>query len=210
MFGIDNYATFVLAGILLNITPGADTLYILTRSIGQGRSAGIISVCGIGTGALFHIGFAAVGLSVILTSSATAYALVRYVGAAYLLYMGIGALRQKASSFEIADQTPCKRGSLLKVYYQGFLTNLLNPKVALFFLSFLPQFVSPHHEYGPLPFLILGFTFLTTGSIWCLFLALAASSMTRSLRRNKRLGRWLQKGCGVVFLGLGLRVALKD
>lgn len=209
MFGIEHYAAFVLAGILLNITPGADTFYILARSIGQGRLAGIVSVCGIGTGALVHIALAAFGLSTILASSATAYAIVRYAGAAYLVFIGIITFRT-AKRARSDKHTAVERQSLFRVYYQGILTNLLNPKVALFFLSFLPQFVSPENAYGPVPFLILGFTFLITGSIWCFFLALSSSFMTGALRKKQRIARWLQRGCGAVFVGLGLTVALKN
>lgn len=208
MNGIENYLGFVVAGILLNITPGVDTIYILTRSISQGKKAGILSVLGIGTGALVHISFAAFGLSVILTTSAIVFSIIKYVGAAYLIYIGITTLISKSGNFELNSEKP-KTVSFFKIYRQGFLTNLLNPKVALFFLSFLPQFVNPEYANGPIPFLILGFTFFTTGTIWCFFLAFSASFMTKTFRKNEKASRWLQKTCGSIFILLGLKLAFQ-
>jgi threonine/homoserine/homoserine lactone efflux protein len=208
MFGIDNYPGFILAGILLNLTPGSDTIYILTRSISQGRRAGIVSVLGIISGCLVHTICAAFGLSLVLKASATLFAVVRYAGAGYLMYLGIKMLKERTPLLETAGSS-LEGGDLFKIYRQGFLTNLLNPKVALFFLSFLPQFIHPSHTHGPIPFLILGGTFLTTGTLWCLFLAYAASRMTAVLRDNTRIGSIMQKLSGVVFIGLGLQIALK-
>ena len=209
MFGIENYTSFVLAGILLNITPGNDSIYIVSRSISQGRKAGVLSVCGIGCGALVHIGFAALGLSSILATSSVAFAVVRYIGAAYLIFMGVSILRSRSrDGLKIDDSNrPISYG---RIFRQGFFTNLLNPKVALFFLSFLPQFVSPANGHGAVPFLILGLTFLATGTLWCFFLAWSAASLSKSLRKNSRIATWLQKSCGAIFILLGLRVALKE
>ncbi len=208
MFGIENYAGFIVAGILLNMTPGSDTIYILTRSIAQGKKAGVISVLGISTGCLVHTFCAALGLSLILTTSTTLFTLVKLIGAGYLLYIGIQMLKQPASLFEHRAETS-ERTDLMKIYRQGVLTNVLNPKVALFFLAFLPQFIRPEYTHGPLPFLILGGTFLTTGTLWCLFLAYAASIMTTTLRNNTHIGTVLQKISGLVFIGLGLQLAFK-
>ncbi len=206
MFGIENYAAFVLAGILLNITPGNDTVYIVSRSIAEGRKAGIVSALGICSGALVHICSAAFGLSAVLAASPIAYTAVRIIGAAYLVFMGISLIRSRANSM-LDTEKSFKRSSYARIFRQGFLTDLLNPKVALFFLSFLPQFVQPTNAYGPLPFLILGFTFLTTGAVWCLFLAWSAAALSASLRKNARLSGLLQKICGGVFVLLGLRIA---
>jgi threonine/homoserine/homoserine lactone efflux protein len=208
MFGVENYLGFILAGILLNITPGADTMYILTRSIAQGKKAGIVSVLGISTGCFFHTLCAAFGLSLVLATSATLFTLIKYAGAGYLVYLGSKILKDRAPLFE-RHEVAFARTDLLKIYRQGVLTNVLNPKVALFFVSFLPQFIHPAYVRGPLPFLILGATFLTTGTLWCLFLAYAASVMTHTLRENEHIGRILQQVSGVVFIGLGLQLALK-
>ena len=207
MFGIENYFTFLSAGILLNLTPGADTIYILTRSIAHGKRAGIYSVLGIATGTLIHIFFAAVGLSIILNTSAIAFNTVKYLGAGYLVYLGIKMIINKTNPFEnakLSDKTGIKT-----IYRQAVLTNVLNPKVALFFLSFLPQFISTNNNYGVIPFLILGGTFLTTGTLWCLVLAHSASYITIKLRNNTKSANVMQKISGAVFLGLGVQIAFK-
>jgi RhtB (resistance to homoserine/threonine) family protein len=205
MYGIENYFGFLVAGILLNLTPGADTIYILTRSISQGKRAGIYSVLGISTGVLVHTVLASFGLSIILAKSVFAYNLVRYVGVAYLFYLGVRMIIEKNNLFDNKDQK-IEGTSLLKIYWQGMLTNVLNPKVALFFLSFLPQFINPACTTGPLPFFILGFTFLTTGTLWCFFLASSASLVSKTLRNNDRIGKMMQKISGIVFIGLGIKL----
>ena len=207
MFGIENYLGFILAGILLNLTPGSDTMYIMTRSIAQGKKAGIVSVLGISTGCLFHTVCAAFGLSLVLTTSATIFTLIKYAGAGYLVYLGIKMLKEDSPLLK-DSKTAGERTGALTIYRQGVLTNILNPKVALFFVSFLPQFIQPEYAHGPLPFLILGGTFLTTGTLWCLFLAYAASIMTRALRNNERIGKMMQCVSGLVFIGLGVQLAL--
>jgi threonine/homoserine/homoserine lactone efflux protein len=205
MYGIENYLGFVVAGVLLNLTPGADTLYILTRSISQGKRAGIYSVLGISTCVLVHTVFAALGLSLILAKSAFTYNLVRYVGVAYLFYLGIRMIIERNNIFDNKNQR-IETINLFKIYRQGMLTNVLNPKVALFFLSFLPQFVNPNNGNGPLPFLILGLTFLTTGTLWCLFLAGSASLVTKTLRENDKIGKMMQKISGLIFIALGVKL----
>ncbi len=208
MNGIDNYIGFVLAGIILNLTPGADTIYIITRSVSQGRKAGIYSVLGIGTGALFHTFFAAYGLSMILMKSAMVYNIVKYIGVAYLIYLGFKMMIDKSSMFENEKYT-FENPDLFKIYRQGFITNLLNPKVALFYLSLMPQFIKPAYVDGPVPFIILGLTFITTGTIWCLFLAFSASLMTKVFRNNDKIGKAMQKISGGIFIALGLHILLK-
>lgn len=208
MNGIENYIGFIAAGIILNLTPGADTIYIITRSIAQGRKAGIYSVLGIGTGALFHTAFAAFGLSLILMKSAVIFAVVKYLGVAYLIYLGIKMILDKTNMFENGN-AKYENPDLLKIYRQGFLTNLLNPKVAIFFLSLMPQFINTEYVNGPVPFLILGLTFISTGTIWCLFLAYSASSMTRILRKNDKIGKIMQNISGGIFIALGLRLLLE-
>jgi len=208
MFGTENYLGFFLVGILLNLTPGSDTIYILTRSVAQGKKAGIASVLGINTGCLIHTLLAALGLSLILRSSATLFMLVKYAGAGYLVYLGIKMLTSQTPVIE-NRRLSFERSDLLKIYWQGILTNVLNPKVALFFLSFLPQFINAENAYGPLPFLILGGTFTATSAVWCFFLAYASSIMTNALRNNEKVAKFLQKLSGTVFIVLGLQLAFK-
>jgi len=207
MFGIENYLGFILAGIILNLTPGADTMYILTRSVAQGKSAGLVSVAGIISGCVVHVLCAAFGLSMILSTSAVAFMAVKWAGALYLIYLGVKTFLDKSLKFETATQTLASQ-DLVKIYKQGVITNVLNPKVALFFLSFLPQFINPEYTNGPLPFLILGTTFLLTGTIWCLCLTWGASLMTNALRNNDNIANLLQKASGVIFIGFGLKLAL--
>jgi RhtB (resistance to homoserine/threonine) family protein len=208
MHGIENYIGFLLAGIILNITPGADTIYIITRSVSQGRKAGIYSVLGIASGAIVHTLLAAFGLSIILMKSAAIYHLIKYIGVAYLVYLGIRMIVNKSKIFE-NEGLKFDKVDLFKIYRQGFFTNLLNPKVALFFLSLLPQFINPDYTSGPVPFLILGGTFITTGTLWCMFLAYSASFMTKTLRNNDKIGRFMQKLSGTIFIGLGLQILLR-
>jgi RhtB (resistance to homoserine/threonine) family protein len=207
MFGIENYLGFILAGLVLNITPGADSIYIMTRSIAQGKRAGIYSVLGVSTGGLVHTIFASVGLSVILAKSATAFMIVKYLGVAYLVYLGVKMLIEKNNLFENESQQ-FDHLNLGKIYRQGLITNVLNPKVALFFLAFLPQFIEPGSTNGTLPFLVLGATFMTTGTLWCLFLAYASSLVTKTLRKNDKIGKIMQKVSGGIFIALGFKLLL--
>lgn len=209
MLGIENYPGFVAAAIVLNLTPGADTLYILTRSIAQGTRAGLVSVAGIMSGCVVHVLAAAFGLSLILTTSATAFFLVKWAGALYLIFLGIKALTTRNPAFETQNSRFSNK-DLVTIYRQGVITNVLNPKVALFFLSFLPQFINPANADGPLPFLALGGTFLVTGTLWCLVLTRTATRMTHMLRENAGIGIWMQKLSGIVFIGFGVNLALNS
>lgn len=207
MFGINNFEAFILAGLILNLTPGADTMYILGRSVSQGKKAGILSALGIATGALVHCLFAALGLSVILAKSALAFEIVKYIGAAYLIYLGIKMLISKTDeNFELKNNN--ERVNYRKIYLSGILTNVLNPKVALFFLAFLPQFINPEYSQSFLPFLILGLTFVTTGTIWCLALAVFSSKLSDTIRKNYMIKKWLDKITGGIFIALGIKLAL--
>jgi RhtB (resistance to homoserine/threonine) family protein len=207
MLGIENLSLFVVSGILLNLTPGQDTLYIVGRSIGQGKKAGMVSVFGIMTGVLVHTLLAALGLSVVLATSSTAFSTVKYIGAAYLVWIGIGFIKNGGHRSRSEALEPA-RLDLWKTYRQGLLTNLLNPKVALFFLSFLPQFIDPRTDLAFLSFLVLGLIFFTTGSIWCTVLVYGSSWMTEKFRTANRTGAVLKKLTGALFIGLGLKLAL--
>ncbi len=206
MFGTQNLALFVVSGILLNLTPGQDTLYIVGRSVSQGRRAGLLSVLGIVSGSVIHTLAAAFGLSAILATSAQAFVLVKLAGAAYLGYLGIRMIVERPASVgtaaEFAPEQPWA------VYRAGLFTNVLNPKVALFFLAFLPQFVSPMAESRILSFLFLGGVFIFNGTLWCLVLVWGASAMSRRLRRRSSYGALLKRATGAVFVGLGVRLAV--
>jgi threonine/homoserine/homoserine lactone efflux protein len=199
---------FVLSGLLLNITPGPDTLYIVGRSSTQGPRAGAVAALGIGTGALVHICAAALGLSVILAASATAFNIVRIVGAVYLLYVGIGLIRSAgAASATIASDR--RLTPLRGIFLQGFLTNVLNPKVALFFLAFLPQFVDSRAP-NPLAFLFLGLIFDINGTLWNLLVARLAAGISTALNPSPAFKQWFNRCVGGVFILVGLRLALAN
>ncbi len=205
MFGIQNYWVFVLSGILLNITPGQDTMYILGRSVAQGRKAGILSVLGICTGTLIHAAAAAFGLSAVLKASALGFRAMKYAGAAYLVYLGVRMFVGGSSSGDMTENA--EDSSARAIYFQGMFTDLLNPNVILFFLAFLPQFVDPGHENGVLPFLFLGCTFVTTGTAWCLIVACFSAAVSKHLRENPRTALILRRVTGTLFAFLGLRIA---
>lgn len=204
MFGIIGYWSFVLSAILLNMTPGSDTIYVLTRSAVGGRKTGVISALGISGGILIHTILASFGLSVILAQSPLAFSIVKYAGAAYLVFLGIKAILSKKLLF--SDDGTVSDISPFAVFRQGMLTNLLNPKLALFFLALLPQFVSPDNAYGALPFLLLGLTFFTTSTIWSLFLAFIASFAAKLLQKNEKVSRAAGKVSGIIYILLGLNV----
>ena len=205
MFGTQNLWLFVASGILLNLTPGQDTLYILGRSIAQGRRAGVLSVLGIVSGSFVHTVAAALGLSAILATSAGAFAVVKWAGAAYLTYLGVRMLVQRSDASE--RWVSYGQESPWAIYRAGFLSNLLNPKVALFFMAFLPQFVAPSSGSRIAAFLFLGALFMTTGTLWCLVLAWFGSAMSGRLRNNSSFALRLRRATGALFVGLGVRLA---
>ena len=203
MAGIHDLWAFLAASFLLWLTPGPDTMYILARSVAQGRRGGVMSALGIGSGLLIHTLLAAFGLSAILAASAWAFAAVKTAGALYLIYLGLRALRRKVGTLPAPDLSPMGDW---RVYRQGVVSNTLNPKVAIFFLAFLPQFVDPAAGRGPTPFLVLGAIFVVGGTLWCLGQAVCAASATRTIRRNPALLGWLERLSGCVYIALGLNL----
>ncbi len=199
-----SYLVFVLAALALLLVPGPSVLYIVTRSVSQGRVAGIISVLGIQCGALGHVAAATLGLSAILLSSALAFNLVKYAGAAYLIYMGVQQWRSKARP----EQFEMKPEALSRVFSQGFVVNLFNPKTALFFLAFLPQFVNPARGSVSAQFLILGLTFVGLASVTDSLYALLSSAIGGWLKSNERFQRSQKYVTGGVYVGLGVTAAL--
>jgi threonine/homoserine/homoserine lactone efflux protein len=206
MFGTQNLLLFVTSGILLNLTPGQDTFYILGRSIAQGRRAGVLSVLGITSGCVVHTLAAAFGLSAILATSANAFLAVKFAGAAYLTYLGVNMLFDRSSNQGLTPEM--RHESPWAIYRAGFFTNVLNPKVALFFMAFLPQFVNPSSESKIAAFLFLGAVFMFNGTIWCLILAWSASAMSRHLRERPSAGAIIKRAAGALFVGLGVKLAV--
>ncbi|QZA81637.1 LysE family translocator [Deefgea piscis] len=210
MFGIHDLGLFMISGLLLNMAPGPDSLLIVTRSAAQGWRAGSAAALGIGSGTLIHIIGAALGLSAILATSATAFSIVKYIGAIYLLYIGVGLLLSKSTAVTaVADETLAPL-SLRRIYVQGLLTNLFNPKVAIFFLAFVPQFISPQAENKALAFIILGCIFNLNGMLWCHLLAVTSAMASQRLQASRAVSQWLNRLIGALFISFGIKLALVD
>jgi threonine/homoserine/homoserine lactone efflux protein len=207
MFGIHDLALFVVSGLLLNIMPGPDSLLIMTRSATQGWRAGSAAALGIGTGTFVHIVAAALGLSAILATSAAAFTVVKLAGAAYILYLAVGMLLSKRSD-GVEKPLTIAPLPLRRIYAQGILTNVLNPKVALFFLAFVPQFIDANAPHKALAFLILGAIFNINGMLWCHALALFTAQARARLKLNPAVTLWLNRATGGLFVWLGVKLAL--
>lgn len=208
MFGTDHLSLFVISGILLNLTPGQDTLYIVGRSVSQGRRAGLLSVLGIVSGCVVHTLAAAFGLSALLATSAHAFAVVKIVGAGYLGYLGIRMLFERAAPSGEAAVFPHESDWV--IFRAGWLTNVLNPKVALFFMAFLPQFIAPDASSRVASFLFLGAVFIFNGTLWCLIVVWGASAISHHLRERRSSGVLLKRATGALFVGLGIRLAVSE
>lgn len=206
MLGITDLWLFVVAGFLLNITPGPDMAYIMGRSAQLGARAGAIAALGITAGCSVHIAAAALGLSAILATSAEAFFILKLVGAAYLVWVGISLLRH-AGANNSAMQDGKAAISLRGIFLQGFLTNALNPKVALFFLAFLPQFISAGAPSKALAFIVLGLIFCATGTSVCLAIAWFTARASAAIRAGAAVRTWIERALGGLFVILGLRLA---
>lgn len=210
MLGITHFGFFLVAVFLLNVTPGPDTAYIVGRSIAQGRGAGLMSALGISAGCCVHALACAFGLTALLAASATAFTVIKLAGAAYLIYLGVRMIVAKQSAgADAAQAVPCATAAkpLYQLFLQGFWTNVLNPKVVLFFVSFFPQFVTPASAHKTLAFLALGAIFATMSLAWSLVVAWLAGSVSARFAGKQRLKKWLDRGVGGAFVGLGLKLA---
>ena len=206
MFGIHDLPLFIVSGLLLNIMPGPDSLLIMARSATQGWRAGMAAALGIGAGTMVHVLAAAVGLSAILATSATAFMVVKYIGAAYIIWMAIGLLRSKRTV--AGEQATVPPLPYRRIVAQGFLTNILNPKVAIFFLAFVPQFIDAAAPSKALAFIILGCIFNFNGMLWCCALALFTALASARIKLNPLVSLWLNRVTGGLFIWLGIKLAL--
>jgi RhtB (resistance to homoserine/threonine) family protein len=197
---------FFSAALAINISPGPDLIYVLSRTVAEGRKVGFASLLGIWTGALVHVSAAALGLSAILATSEIAFAAVKYVGAAYLIYLGIKALRAKTPVLEA--RPAARRTTPWMAYRQGVSVDILNPKAAIFFLAFLPQFVRPELGHVPAQIMLLGLLVIALAVVVESSAMLMAARLTKALRGNVRISAWLQRIFGSVLIGLGVRLAL--
>ena len=210
MLGIHHYWLFIATAVLLIITPGQDTFFILGRSLSGGRTAGIAAALGVSAGTVIHTIAAALGLSALLATSPFAFTAVKFAGAAYLLYIGVRALLTRAK--DLPDANPRDDGAggahrQWSAFRQGVLTNLLNPKVALFFLALMPQFIEAGSANKVGAFLALGLTFVTLGVAWCVLLAVGAAKLRGAFLRRPSMANALNKVAGAVFIALGLKLA---
>jgi threonine/homoserine/homoserine lactone efflux protein len=210
MFGIHDIWLFVISGLLLNITPGPDTAYIVGRSIQLGWRGGVVAVLGIEAGCTLHVFAAAIGLSALLAASSMAFMLVKWAGAAYLCFIGVKMLLARAPMPATTAANESGAISMRQVFVQGALSNALNPKVALFFLAFLPQFVAADSPHKAAAFALLGLIFMFNGTLWCLGVALFTARAAGRIRKSGRILAWINRGLGGLFCYLGVRVAMTE
>jgi threonine/homoserine/homoserine lactone efflux protein len=202
--GIVNYWAFLIAAVVLNLTPGVDSLYIIGRAATGGFRVGLVSALGISSGLVLHTLLVSFGLSLVLVSSAWLFWLVKLVGAGYLVFMGIRALISKGALS--VNPAPGQGTRLWLVYLQGVATNAANPKVALFFLALLPQFVDPATAAGPLPFLLLGITIICTSTAWSVVLAFGAGRFQRVIQSRPKMAAVANKAVGLLYILLGASI----
>ncbi|MCT4656857.1 MAG: LysE family translocator [Cohaesibacter sp.] len=207
IMSIEAWGVFFAAAIMLSITPGPDLVFILSRALAHGKKIGVAAALGVSTGALVHALAAALGLSAILATSATAFMVVKYIGAAYLIYLGIKALRAKEGALSFKDGNG-KHGSFWSAFRQGMLIDVLNPKVAIFFMAFLPQFIAP--EAGAIfsHTIILGLLVVLTGFSLEVLIILVAAPLGHYLKNNPKVALWLDRALGGLMVGLGARLAM--
>jgi threonine/homoserine/homoserine lactone efflux protein len=213
MAGIEHLGLFIVAGLLLNLTPGPDVLYIVTHALRSGARTGIMAGLGITAGCFVHTFAAALGVGALLATSASAFGVLKWAGAAYLLTMGVKLLLSRAGASPLAaaaqSQAPAA-DSLWRVFTGGFWTNVLNPKVAIFFLAFVPQFIAPGAANPIWLFLALGVLFNVNALPVNIGWALAAAWMARRASLVQRGMHWLDRVAGVLFMGFALKLALTD
>jgi threonine/homoserine/homoserine lactone efflux protein len=208
MLGIHELWLFVISCLLLNITPGPDTAYTIGRSVQLGWRGGAVAALGIGCGCLVHVFGAALGLSALLMASSTAFAALKLIGAAYLLYVGVKMLLSRRQEIGVGGTSEGVAVRLREVFWQGAMTNVLNPKVALFFLAFLPQFVAADSPGKATAFVLLGLIFVFNGTLWCLGVAAFAAKAAGRIKQSGGALIWINRALGGLFVVLGVRVAM--
>ena len=201
---LHTYMLFIGASLVLCLVPGPDMLFLLGRTIAQGRAAGLCAAFGINLGAYVHLLAAVTGLSALILASATAFAVVKWLGAAYLIYLGWGALRSKGGI--VPSEPDSRKNALHRIFWQGFPSDVLNPKVALFYVALLPQFMSTNDPHPVKHLIALGVTGNMVGIATSVMYVFLAARMTTALRRNRSISAWLSKAMGVLFVGLGLKL----
>lgn len=209
VLGIHDLALFVAASVLLAITPGPDSTLVFAQSLRHGARGGLVASLGVIAGCFVHVTAASIGLSAILAASAHAFNVVKWAGAAYLAFIGLRTILT-AGRAAAASATQPERLRTSSVFWTGFLTNVLNPKVAVFFLAFLPQFVARDAVYAPLGFVVLGLVVIVIGFLWLVGLAFAAARSAAALGGRGRLKVWLERALGAAFIALAAKLALAE
>lgn len=207
-YSLAHWATFFTAAVLLNLSPGPDMAFILGQTAKRGVQSGFSAMFGIWTGAFIHVIFAALGLSAILATSALAFSVVKWAGAAYLVWFGIQALRSQGTNISVNGQVTPK--GLMKIFKQGVLVSVLNPKVAIFFLAFLPQFVEPGAGSVSAQLFLHGLLIIVVAAFVEPPLILIGGKLTGYLSNNKKVSLWMDRGLGALFVGLGVKLATSD
>ncbi len=202
---LQTFGVFAFAAFMLNITPGNDMIFVATHATSHGIRAGIMAALGIAVGCLVHIFAAVVGISAVVAKSAFLFDAIKFLGAAYLIYMGIKSILSKTQSFDL--QTVEKGKTHFTIFKQAVVTNALNPKVALFFLAFLPQFIPPQYEHTGFLILILGLWFNFSGTVVNILIAIAFGKAGNFLNQHPIFVKWQEKFTGLVLILLGLKVA---
>lgn len=207
-YSLAHWATFFTAAVLLNLSPGPDMAFILAQTAKRGVRAGFSAMFGIWAGAFVHVIFAALGLSAILATSATAFSVVKWVGSIYLIWLGLQALCAKGTAYAVNANISPK--GLMKIFQQGVLVAVLNPKVAIFFLAFLPQFVEAGIGPASVQLFLHGFLIIVVAALIEPPLVIVGSKLTGYLSNNVCLSRWMDRGLGALFVGLGIKLATSD
>lgn len=209
-YSLSHWSAFLTAAVLLNLSPGPDIAFMLGQTLKHGRQAGFVGMLGIWSGAFVHVLLAALGLSAVIATSTTAFALVKWLGAAYLLYLGVQALRSSGGAFVGDLDSPECAPRLLVIFRQGLWVSLLNPKVAVFFLAFLPQFVVDGAGPVSAQLFLHGLLIIVVAAFIEPPLIIAGSKLTVTLQRNAKLGLWMDRGLGALFVGLSARLVMTE
>lgn len=207
-YSIVHWSTFLIAAVLLNLSPGPDMAFILAQTARNGQRSGFAAMFGVWTGVFLHVLLAALGLSAILATSATAFTVVKWSGAAYLIWLGIQAYRSDGASY--SSSTDIRQLSNIRIFQQGVLVAVLNPKVAIFFLAFLPQFVVDGAGPVSAQLFLHGTLIIVVATLIEPPLVILGSKLTRYLGQNSRVAAWMERGLGTLFIGLGIRLALSE
>lgn len=208
MLTLATLTSFAITALFFIMTPGLDTIFVLNTSISRGTKSGIYASLGINTGVLVHALLGAIGISALISSSPIAFSIISYAGGCYIIYLGLTRFKKNATFIPVNDaSTPPKRGT--SNFWSGFVTNTLNPKVALFFIAFFPQYIGTNELQNPLPFLFLGIIYSVLGIIWYVSLTYVAGKVAHKIQEDMRFQRMINKVSGIAFILIGLKIILE-